>query len=65
MMFIHSVVLWHIHSLFQSEFSTDRDLVLPLSIFIILLFPEGYSVSPSLSSCHFYLSLYITFSNMF
>jgi len=27
------------HSLFLSEFSTDRDVVLPLSVFFILSFP--------------------------
>ena len=46
MMFIHSIVLWQAHSLFQSEFSIERDLVLPLSVFSIVSFLEGYSVSP-------------------
>ena len=46
MMFIHSIVLWQVHSLFQSQFSTECDLVLPLSIFSILSFPDGHSISP-------------------
>jgi hypothetical protein len=37
---IHSaVVLRQVHSLFQSEFSTERDLALPVSVSSILSFP--------------------------
>ena len=44
-------VLWQIHSLFQSEFSTVCDLVLPLSISSILSFPWGHTAAP----CIFFL----------
>jgi hypothetical protein len=33
------------HSIFQSEFSTECDLVLPVSISSILSFPQGHSVA--------------------
>jgi len=35
--FIHAVVLQQDHSLFQSTFSTECDLVLPLSVSIIIM----------------------------
>jgi hypothetical protein len=41
---IHLCVL-HVHSLLQSEFFTECDIVLPLSIFSILSFPDGHPVS--------------------
>jgi len=37
--------LRQVKSLFQSQFSTDCDLRLPISIFNTLLFPSGYSVA--------------------
>ena len=38
-------VLRHVHSLLQIEFSTERDLVLPLSASCIVSFPEGHVVA--------------------
>jgi Sec-independent protein secretion pathway component TatC len=60
-------VVHQVHSLFQSLFSTECDLVLPLSISSILLFPEGHPVAayffflvfPSL------ISFTLSFNNMF
>jgi hypothetical protein len=43
--FITQTVLRQVRSLFQSEFSTGCDLVLPLSTSSILYFPEGYPVA--------------------
>jgi hypothetical protein len=40
--FIHSVVLQQDHSLFQSTFSTECDLVLPLSISTIIMTSSSY-----------------------
>jgi hypothetical protein len=37
--FIHSAVLRHVHSLFQSQFFTQCELLLPLSIYSIISFP--------------------------
>jgi len=67
---VYSFILWsvgrQVHSLFQRGFSTHCDLLLPLSIHSILPFPWGYPVaSSSLSSPHFYRSLYLFLSNLF
>jgi hypothetical protein len=40
--FIQSVVLWQVHMLSQIEFSTECNLVLPLSISCILYFPINH-----------------------
>ena len=37
--FVQYSILRQLHSLFQSLFSTDSDLVIPLSIYKILSFP--------------------------
>ena len=66
--FILQSVLRQHHSLFQSEFCTECDLVLPLSICSILSFPLCNPVSayvffpflPSLNS-----SLYLPFNNVY
>ena len=42
---IHSSVLRQVHTFFQSEFPTQCDLVLPLSISSILSFPERHPVA--------------------
>ena len=63
----HYIVLLQGHSLFQSEFSTECNTVLTLSVYSILLFPHGhpvaayffFSVFPSL------LSFQLSFSNTF
>jgi len=52
---IHSFVSWHVHSLFQSQFFTQCDQVLPLSIYHIISFPSAaayvsFFVFPSLRS---------------
>ena len=59
--FIHSLhnVLREVHSIIQSKFSTQCDLVLPLSVSSILQFPSGHPLAdyvfflpfPSLLSC--------------
>jgi hypothetical protein len=41
---LHSV-LWHVHRLFQSEFYTDGDLVLHLSVSSMFSFFEGHAVA--------------------
>jgi hypothetical protein len=63
--FIHSFILQsvlrQVHGLFQSEFCTECDLVLPLSIYSVLSFPESHPVAayifflvfPSLLPCIF------------
>jgi hypothetical protein len=43
--FIPQSILRLVQSLFRSEFSTQCDLVLPLSIFCILSFPQGHAVA--------------------
>jgi len=43
--FIHYVVLREFRSLFQREYSTECDLVLPLQISSILSFPSGHPVA--------------------
>jgi len=56
----HAVGLRQVHSLFQSQFSTQCDLVLPMSISSILSYPEVHPVAayvfflvvPSLISFH-------------
>ena len=57
--FIPPSALRHVHSLFQSEFSTECDLVLPLSVPSIPSFPSGrpvvayffFLIFPSLLPC--------------
>jgi Sec-independent protein secretion pathway component TatC len=54
----HFVVLLGVHSLFHSEFSTECNIALPVSVYSILLFSCGhpvatyvfFPVSPSLLS---------------
>ena len=43
--YVKFTVLRQVHSLLKSEFSTECDPVLPLSIFIIFYFPYGRSVA--------------------
>jgi len=52
-----SLVSQQVHSLFQSEFSKECALALPVSMSDILSFPSCHSVAAysfSLSSCNFY-----------
>ena len=63
-LFIAHSVFRHLHCLFQSELSTECDLVLPLSVSSILSFPRGLLQllkSSSWSSLPFYLSFYKAF----
>ena len=63
----NAVCLWQVHSLWQSKFSTEYDLVLPLSISDILISSRFLKViqklltSSSSSSLHFC----IPFNNLF
>jgi len=43
--FILQSALRQVHTLFRSEFSTQGDLVLPLTIYCILSFPQGHPVA--------------------
>ena len=61
-------VLRRAHSVFQSQFFTQCHLVLPLSISSILArrkVVHNLLTSSYLSSCHFYASFYLSFSNVF
>ena len=65
--FIVYSVLRQVSSVFQSEFFTECDLVLPISMYGILFFPQGHTVSATSSSSstsHFYLSVYFSFRNV-
>ena len=65
--FIAYFVLWPVHTLFQSEFSTECDLVLPLSvssIFGFLQVIQQLLMSSSSSSSNFYPSFYRSFNNI-
>jgi hypothetical protein len=47
---IHSVVSYgRVHNLFQSEFSTQCELVLSLSVYRILSFPSGHPLAGCIS----------------
>jgi hypothetical protein len=59
--FSQKCVLWQVHSLFQSEFSRDCDLLLPLTIFTILSFPSSCLRRLPVSS----ILLSLSFSNIF
>jgi hypothetical protein len=67
--FIHSFIpqsdLRQNQSLFQSEFSSECDLVLSLSICNIFSFHLGHPVATSSSSRHFYPSSCLSFNNAF
>jgi len=54
-----------VHSPFQSQFSTQCDLMFPLSIYSILKVIQQPPTYFSSSSRHFYPSLYLPFSKMF
>ena len=43
--FIHSFILRHVHTVFQSEFATKCNLVRTLSVSSILSFPYGHPVA--------------------
>jgi len=61
-------ILRKVHSLFQSHFSIECDIVLPLSISNILSFPKTIKQllnSSSSSSCHFHSSLYPSYDTVF
>ena len=61
-------VLWQVYRLFHSEFSLQCDVVFPLSVSTVLLFPcciQCLLMSYSLSSYYFYPFFYLSFSNMF
>ena len=52
--------LWQFHSLFHSEFSTEWDVVLPLSVYNIISFPQSHPIAAYI----FFLSL-LSFSLFF
>jgi hypothetical protein len=54
-----------VHSLFQSEFSTQCDLVLPLSIFTILSFSKGSCLRFLLSVSVTSVSLHSSYSRCY
>jgi hypothetical protein len=57
--------LQQVHSLFQSQFSTQSDLVLPFARFSCLSFTLGHPVSSSSSSRHLCSSLYLSSNHVF
>ena len=66
--FILLSVLRQVHSLFQTEFFAECDLVLPLSILGVLSFPYGHPVAGYVFILVFpsFLSVsYISFNNVF
>ena len=62
--FIPESVLRKVHSLCQSEFSTQYDLVLPLLIPTIVPFPWVYQVAAYFFYLNF-LAWYISLNNLF
>ena len=65
--FIVQFVLWQVHTLFQSEFSTECNLVLPLSnssIINCLKVIQQLFMSSCSSSSNFCPSFYLSFSNI-